>query len=224
MLRKIRIAAALICFLLITLLFLDFTGSLHTWFGWLAKIQFLPAILALNVAVVAALVVLTLVCGRVYCSVICPLGVFQDIVSKVSSLRRRKKTPLLLFAGPFLASIRSAGHFHHSSRSRHLLVCSAAGTVQLLRTHGTESSRPSLRLGKQCTGLYGRTRRQLCLLLHRGVVEKPANIFGGASLLHHCRHTGLAQRTHLLQHPLSRRHSTGIAVALRLAETAHRHL
>ncbi len=91
MLRKIRIAAALICFLLITLLFLDFTGSLHTWFGWLAKIQFLPAILALNVAVVAALVVLTLVCGRVYCSVICPLGVFQDIVSKVSSLRRRKK-------------------------------------------------------------------------------------------------------------------------------------
>lgn len=91
MLRKIRIAAALICFLLITLLFLDFTGSLHSWFGWLAKIQFLPAILALNVAVVAALVVLTLVCGRVYCSVICPLGVFQDIVSKVSSLRRRKK-------------------------------------------------------------------------------------------------------------------------------------
>ncbi len=91
MLRKIRIAAALICFLLITLLFLDFTGSLHTWFGWLAKIQFLPAILALNVAVVAALIVLTLVCGRVYCSVICPLGVFQDIVSKVSSLRRRKK-------------------------------------------------------------------------------------------------------------------------------------
>ena len=91
MLRKIRIAAALICFLLITLLFLDFTGSLHTWFGWLAKTQFLPAVLALNVAVVAALVVLTLVCGRVYCSVICPLGVFQDIVSKVSSLRRRKK-------------------------------------------------------------------------------------------------------------------------------------
>lgn len=91
MLRKIRIAAALICFLLITLLFLDFTGSLHTWFGWLAKIQFLPAILALNVAVVAALIVLTLVCGRVYCSIICPLGVFQDIVSKVSSLRRRKK-------------------------------------------------------------------------------------------------------------------------------------
>lgn len=42
MLRKIRIVAATICFTLITLLFLDFTGTLHLWFGWLAKIQFLP--------------------------------------------------------------------------------------------------------------------------------------------------------------------------------------
>ena len=35
----------------ITLLFLDFTGTAHAWFGWLAKIQFLPALLALNVGV-----------------------------------------------------------------------------------------------------------------------------------------------------------------------------
>ena len=42
-------------------------------------------------AVLTVLLVLTLLLGRVYCSVICPLGVFQDIVSKVSSLRRRKK-------------------------------------------------------------------------------------------------------------------------------------
>ena len=49
MLRKIRIVTATICFTLITLLFLDFTGTLHLWFGWLAKIQFLPAVLALNV-------------------------------------------------------------------------------------------------------------------------------------------------------------------------------
>lgn len=74
MLRKIRITLAVICFALITLLLLDFTGTLHTWFGWLARIQFLPAVLALNVAVVASLVVLTLLLGRVYCSVICPLG------------------------------------------------------------------------------------------------------------------------------------------------------
>ena len=71
----------MICFALITLLFLDFTGTLHGWFGWLAKIQFLPAVLALNVGVILFLVILTLVCGRIYCSVICPLGVFQDILA-----------------------------------------------------------------------------------------------------------------------------------------------
>ena len=40
MLRKIRIAAAAFFFVLTTLLFLDFTGTLHAWFGWMAKIQF----------------------------------------------------------------------------------------------------------------------------------------------------------------------------------------
>ncbi len=76
---KIRKILGGIFFVLITLLFLDFTGSIHAWFGWMAKIQFLPAVLALNFGVVIALVLLTLLMGRIYCSVICPLGVLQDI-------------------------------------------------------------------------------------------------------------------------------------------------
>ena len=76
MLRKIRTILAAVVFILITLLFLDFTGTVHCWLGWLAKIQFLPAVMALNVIVVVALVVLTLFFGRIYCSVICPLVVF----------------------------------------------------------------------------------------------------------------------------------------------------
>lgn len=80
-LRIIRIVAAALFFAGITLLFVDVTGALHKWLGWMAKIQFLPAVLALNLVTVAALVLLTLVFGRVYCSVICPLGVMQDIVS-----------------------------------------------------------------------------------------------------------------------------------------------
>ncbi len=82
---------ALVMFVLITGLFLDFTGTLHAWLGWLAKIQFLPALLALNVGVVLLLVALTLVCGRIYCSVICPLGVFQDVISWVSGRRKKKR-------------------------------------------------------------------------------------------------------------------------------------
>ena len=81
MLRKIRIVLAAFFFLGITLLFLDFTGTIHAWMGWMAKIQFLPAVLAANVLVIIGLVVLTLLFGRVYCSVICPLGVMQDIIS-----------------------------------------------------------------------------------------------------------------------------------------------
>lgn len=91
MLRKIRLSCALVVFTLITGLFLDFTGALHAWLGWLAKIQFLPALLALNAGVVFLLAVLTLVFGRIYCSVICPLGVFQDVVSWLSGQRKKKR-------------------------------------------------------------------------------------------------------------------------------------
>ncbi len=91
MLRKIRVIAAILSLTLITLLFLDFTGTVQPLFGWLAKIQFLPAILALNVGVVALLVVLTLFFGRIYCSVICPLGIFQDVISWISSKRKKNR-------------------------------------------------------------------------------------------------------------------------------------
>ena len=79
MLRKIRITLAAVFFIGLTLLFLDFTGTLHAWLGWMSKVQFWPAVLAINVAVVVVLIALTLVFGRIYCSVICPLGVMQDL-------------------------------------------------------------------------------------------------------------------------------------------------
>ena len=91
MLRKIRTTLALVVFVLITLLFLDVTGTLHKYFGWLASIQFWPALLALHVGVVAMLVVLTLVFGRIYCSVICPLGVMQDVVSRLHGIRKKNR-------------------------------------------------------------------------------------------------------------------------------------
>ena len=80
-LKRIRRVLAAVVFLLITLLFLDFSGTLYHWFSWLAKIQFLPAVLALNLVVVVVLLLLTLVFGRIYCSIICPLGVMQDLIS-----------------------------------------------------------------------------------------------------------------------------------------------
>ena len=91
MLRKIRITLAVVFFACITLLLLDFTGTLQCWLGWMARIQFLPAVLALNAVVIVALVLLTLIFGRIYCSVICPLGVMQDIVAHFHSRRHKNR-------------------------------------------------------------------------------------------------------------------------------------
>jgi len=79
MLRKIRITLATLTMIGITWLFVDFTGTAHHLVGGLAKLQFLEAVLALNFIIIAFLLVLTLACGRIYCSIICPLGIMQDI-------------------------------------------------------------------------------------------------------------------------------------------------
>ncbi|MDE6265888.1 MAG: 4Fe-4S binding protein [Muribaculaceae bacterium] len=88
-LKKLRITVAVVVITLITLLFLDFTGMAQEWFGWLAKVQFLPALLAMHIGVVAGLIILTLLFGRLYCSVICPLGIMQDIFGWLGKKQKR---------------------------------------------------------------------------------------------------------------------------------------
>ena len=66
MLRKIRITMSVVMLLGASLLFLDFAGTVHAWLGWIAEIQFIPAVLALNLGAVIALVLLTLVTGRLH--------------------------------------------------------------------------------------------------------------------------------------------------------------
>jgi len=91
MLRKIRIILATVMFLCITWLFVDFTGTARHWFAWMPKLQFLEAVLAINVAVIIGLVVLTLVFGRIYCSVICPLGIMQDIFGWLGKKQKKNR-------------------------------------------------------------------------------------------------------------------------------------
>ena len=93
MLKKIRVILAALFLIGITLLFI---GIGHNWWGWMAKLQFLPSLLALNFAVIIGIVLITLFFGRIYCSVICPMGVFQDLViwirRKGEKLFKKKKT------------------------------------------------------------------------------------------------------------------------------------
>ena len=45
-----------------------------------AKVQLVPALLALNAVALAVLVVLLVLRGRLYCEIVCPLGIVQDLV------------------------------------------------------------------------------------------------------------------------------------------------
>ncbi len=86
MLKKIRIFLAAICFIAISALFLDFTSTALQHWGWLAKLQFMPAVLSFNVVALVLLIAVYLIFGRVYCSVLCPLGILQDFISWIHDL------------------------------------------------------------------------------------------------------------------------------------------
>ncbi|MDD2799256.1 MAG: 4Fe-4S binding protein [Bacteroidales bacterium] len=93
-LKLIRRIAASLFFVPILLSFLDFTGKLPEQLHVLIHLQWMPSLLTLSFGSLLFLVLLSLVLGRLYCSVICPLGVMQDIASWKSTwfpTRKRKR-------------------------------------------------------------------------------------------------------------------------------------
>jgi ferredoxin len=93
--------------LLITFSFIDFKQAIpSSWYNGILFLQFVPSVrkfliaasfLAAGFAVVLAL---TLFFGRVYCSTICPLGIFQDIISFLSR-KTRKKVVRFKYSKPY---------------------------------------------------------------------------------------------------------------------------
>jgi ferredoxin len=83
----------------------DFRGAVPPGFShWAASTQFVPSVLGFaagSAAGVAALLVLAsaLLAGRLYCSFLCPLGVLQDVVSRLAARWR----PRLRYAKPWNA-------------------------------------------------------------------------------------------------------------------------
>ncbi|MBR1549779.1 MAG: 4Fe-4S binding protein [Bacteroidales bacterium] len=93
--KYVRICLAALVLLCITALLLDTTDDavLRHYLGWMPKMQFLPAVLALNVVMVVAILVVTFLIGRLYCSIVCPMGIFQDIFTWFHKLIFGKKRP-----------------------------------------------------------------------------------------------------------------------------------
>ena len=123
MLRKIRLTFAMICFVLITLLFLDFTGTLHGWIRLVGQNPVFAGCIGAKCGVILFLVILTLVCGRIYCSVICPLGVFQDILAWLGRQpKKRRKLPYSYSPALSLAALWRIGCVYHCFDCRNWFI------------------------------------------------------------------------------------------------------
>jgi len=100
-LRILRIITSIAFLLLISALFIDFREMVPTtWAHNVLFLQFVPSVLnfitlpALAAAGFIVVLILTLLFGRAYCSFLCPLGVFQDVVawfSKATKVVKRYK-------------------------------------------------------------------------------------------------------------------------------------
>lgn len=88
-LKLLRVAVAAGVFALITLFFLGLGGGC----GLLERIQLVPALLGCAVVPLVVWFVVTLVFGRVYCSMACPLGILQDVLRRVLPHRRASARP-----------------------------------------------------------------------------------------------------------------------------------
>lgn len=86
MLKWIRVVLGVGLFAGVNLVLLGLAGGC----GWLLKGQVLPILLAGNLG--GALVVggMTVVLGRVFCSTMCPLGVWQDVLNRILPGRKRR--------------------------------------------------------------------------------------------------------------------------------------
>jgi ferredoxin len=89
-LKIVRITLAVLIFIPILLFSCDFADILPDSFSNLLKIQLVPAVLAGSVIIWVSLTVLTVLFGRIYCSMICPLGIFQDIVTWFTKRGKKK--------------------------------------------------------------------------------------------------------------------------------------
>lgn len=96
-LKKIRLVLAIFFFTLLIFSFIDFRYILpEAWLNSILYLQFVPSLLkfthspsfiATGFIVVTAITVLM---GRTYCSVFCPLGIYQDIVARVAGKIARR--------------------------------------------------------------------------------------------------------------------------------------
>jgi ferredoxin len=106
-LRRIRIVFSTLVFIFFVLVLVDFKSIIPvTYINTLLLFQFIPSVLKFyDLKILAAggflvVLVLTLITGRTYCSFLCPLGIGQDLNSRIGG-RIKKKFRRYGFKKPF---------------------------------------------------------------------------------------------------------------------------
>ena len=103
-LKRGRVVLSLILFVTITASFIYLTNKSAHGLFYILKFQFVPSLLGIftgGAIFFIFLMVLTLLFGRVYCSTLCPLGIYQDIVIRVANRFKSKKKRLLRYDKPY---------------------------------------------------------------------------------------------------------------------------
>jgi len=90
-LRLLRIVLAAITLTAFILLFLDIAGIFHGILGFLPKLQFWPAVMAEDILIFLLWVIISALFGRVYCAVVCPIGIIQDLLYRLRISGKKKK-------------------------------------------------------------------------------------------------------------------------------------
>lgn len=83
-----RIAVAACVSGLVTWMLVSYGESYPGFARWIGRVQFMPAAMAFSIATIVLWLIVTLVFGRVYCSVACPLGVWQDVCARLPRMGR----------------------------------------------------------------------------------------------------------------------------------------
>ena len=89
-LKRLRVLLAILFFAPVLLYFVDFASVLPQEIHTLLHIQIIPAILSGAFGILVLQFILALVFGRIYCSVLCPAGIFQDILNRLFCIGKKK--------------------------------------------------------------------------------------------------------------------------------------
>lgn len=89
-LRWIRNVLAVAAFVILLAITFEPHGVTAQKFHYLVDYQLITALAARAFAIVAIILVVTLLFGRIYCSILCPLGILQDILSKLGRMTLRR--------------------------------------------------------------------------------------------------------------------------------------